>query len=163
MIVLREEFERTIMAEKIVELIYREYYGTIFRYCRVRLNGDIQGAEDCAQEVFLILHKKIKKLVELDSILPWLYQTADREIRTYRRKHPETVAIDEVPEPIVPFEEESVLDHLNEEDRRFIEQYYSGIQKTDFAKQYGISVDALYKRVQRIRKKLSEHLDNMHK
>ena len=151
------------MSKNIVELIYREYYQTIFRYCRVRLNGDIQGAEDCTQEVFLALHRKIKNLVELDSILPWLYRAADKEIAAYRRKHPETIDIEEIPEPIEQQMDNSPLDSLEDEDRHIIEQYYSGADKAELAGKLGISLDALYKRVRRIRIKLQEYLDSLHK
>ena len=84
------------MANSIFELIYQKYYAVILRYCRVRLHGDLQGAEDCTQEVFLVLHKKLKRLTELESILPWLYRTADREIKAYIRKHPITVDLDDI-------------------------------------------------------------------
>lgn len=151
------------MAEKIIELIYREYYETVFRYCRVRLNGDLHAAQDCTQEVFLVLHKKLKKLVDLDSILPWLYQTADREIKNYRRKHPAMIDIDELADLAAPQQEDSPLDILDEEERKLVDLYYGGADKYAIAKNLGISLDVLYKRMHRIRKKLKENLDNTDK
>lgn len=151
------------MAEKIIELIYREYYETVFRYCRVRLNGDLHAAQDCTQEVFLVLHKKLKKLVDLDSILPWLYQTADREIKNYRRKHPAMIDIDEIADLAAPQQEDSPLDILDEEERKLVDLYYGGADKYAIAKNLGISLDVLYKRMHRIRKKLKENLGNTYK
>lgn len=151
------------MTEKIIELIYREYYETVFRYCRVRLNGDLHAAQDCTQEVFLVLHKKLKKLVDLDSILPWLYQTADREIKNYRRKHPAMIDIDELADLAAPQQEDSPLDILDEEERKLVDLYYGGADKYAIAKNLGISLDVLYKRMHRIRKKLKENLDNTDK
>ena len=151
------------MAEKIIELIYREYYETVFRYCRVRLNGDLHAAQDCTQEVFLVLHKKLKKLVDLDSILPWLYQTADREIKNYRRKHPAMIDIDELADLAAPQQEDSPLDILDEEERKLVDLYYGGADKYAIAKNLGISLDVLYKRMHQIRKKLKENLDNTDK
>lgn len=151
------------MAEKIIELIYREYYETVFRYCRVRLNGDLHAAQDCTQEVFLVLHKKLKKLVDLDSILPWLYQTADREIKNYQRKHPAMIDIDELADLAAPQQEDSPLDILDEEERKLVDLYYGGADKYAIAKNLGISLDVLYKRMHRIRKKLKENLDNTDK
>ncbi len=152
------------MAESIVALIYKEYYHKVFQYCRTRLNGDVHAAEDCTQEVFLILHKKIKKLVMLDSILPWLYAAADREVRRYRRKHPEMLDIDEIPEPAAPeWIQDSVLDILDEEDRRLAELYYGGAEKFALAKEYGMTLDALYKRMQRIREKVKAYLEDSDK
>ena len=151
------------MAEKIIELIYREYYETVFRYCRVRLNGDLHAAQDCTQEVFLVLHKKLKKLVDLDSILPWLYQTADREIKNYQRKHPAMIDIDEIVDLAAPQQEDSPLDILDEEERKLVDLYYGGVDKYAIAKNLGISLDVLYKRMHRIRQKLKENLGNTDK
>ena len=151
------------MAEKIIELIYREYYETVFRYCRVRLNGDLHAAQDCTQEVFLVLHKKLKKLVDLDSILPWLYQTADREIKNYQRKHPAMIDIDELADLAAPQQEDSPLDILDEEERKLVDLYYGGVDKYAIAKNLGISLDVLYKRMHRIRQKLKENLGNTDK
>ena len=151
------------MAEKIIELIYREYYETVFRYCRVRLNGDLHAAQDCTQEVFLVLHKKLKKLIDLDSILPWLYQTADREIKNYRRKHPAMIDIDELVDLAAPQQEDSPLDILDEEERKLVDLYYGGVDKYAIAKNLGISLDVLYKRMHRIRQKLKENLGNTDK
>lgn len=151
------------MAEKIIELIYREYYETVFRYCRVRLNGDLHAAQDCTQEVFLVLHKKLKKLIDLDSILPWLYQTADREIKNYRRKHPAMIDIDEIVDLAAPQQEDSPLDILDEEERKLVDLYYGGVDKYAIAKNLGISLDVLYKRMHRIRQKLKENLGNTDK
>ncbi len=148
------------MIENVIELIYREYYSAVFQYCRTRLNGDFAAAEDCTQEVFLVLVKKIKMLAKLESILPWLYGTADLEIKKYRRKHPEMTDIDEIPVPAAPEHAESPLDILDEEERRLVELYYGGADKYALAQQMGISMDALYKRIQRIRQKLKEHMEN---
>ncbi len=148
------------MISPIIELLYREYYKTIFQYCRVRLNGDIHAAEDCTQEVFLALHKKLQHLVRLDSILPWLYRAADREIKAYRRKHPETVDIDGIPEPAESEQVDSPLDILDDEERRIAELYYGGADKYALAQSLGITLDALYQRMHRIRQKLKEYMDD---
>ena len=34
----------------------------VLHYCNARLNGDVQAAKDCTQEVFLILYQKMNKL-----------------------------------------------------------------------------------------------------
>ena len=143
--------------------VYEKYYDVVFRYCRIRLYGDFQGAEDCTQEVFLILFRKLKKLVDMDSILPWLYQTADREIKIYLRKHPETINIDDIPEPPAPIPKTDVLDMLDEDERNLIELYYQGGDKLELARKLHISLEALYKRVHRIRQKLQQYLEDSDK
>lgn len=152
------------MKKRIIDLIYREYYETILGYCITRLNGDIPAAEDCTQEVFYILQKKIKKLMQLESILPWLFETANLEIKNYKRKHPQNLNIDEIPESAVIEEPpESVLNILDDEDRRLVELYYSGVDKSAVAKSMNISVEALYMRMYRIRQIIKEYLEDSDK
>ncbi len=149
------------MTKRIIDLIYQEYYGTVLGYCITRLNGDIPAAEDCTQEVFYILQKKIKQLIQLESVLPWLLATADREIKSYKRKHPQNLSIDEIPEQAAPEElRDSVLDILDDEDRRLAELYYGGADKEALAKSLGISTSALYMRMYRIRQIVKAYLEN---
>ena len=149
------------MEKKILALIYREYYDTVLGYCVTRLNGDLPGAEDCTQEVFYILQKKIQQLIQLESVLPWLFATADREIKSYKRKHPQNLNIDEIPEPAAPDEmQDSVLEILDDEDRRLAELYYGGADKAALAQSMGISTSALYMRMYRIRETLRKYLED---
>lgn len=149
------------------EKIVNDYYPVILSYCYMHLGNDIHAAEDCTQEVFLMLHIKIKQLNLSINIEGWLYAVADRKIREYRRKHPETVNIDTLPEQ---FEEpdfisqvsDSVLDTLNPKDRRLLEIYYSGENRNRIAERLGLTTNALYLRVKRIRKKLWEEMKKFH-
>lgn len=152
------------MEKKILALIYREYYDTVLGYCMTRLNGDLPGAEDCTQEVFYILQKKIQQLIQLESVLPWLFATADREIKSYKRKHPQNLNIDEIPEPAAPDEmQDSVLDVLDDEDRRLAALYYGGADKAALAQSMGISMSALYMRMYRIRETIRKYLEDSDK
>ncbi len=45
-----------------IEDIINIYYDSILKYCRSALNGDYAAAEDVTQEVFIALHKKMKRL-----------------------------------------------------------------------------------------------------
>ena len=141
--------------------ILSRHYTEILLYCCAHLYGDTYAAEDCAQEVFLALYRKLDSLDLKKDIRPWLYAAADREIMAYRRRHPETVDIDDIPEPaVIPdFTEaqaETVLDHLPAKDRQLLEAYYSGADRLRLAKKLGISANALYLRIRRIRKRLVE-------
>lgn len=49
--------------------IIEKYYASIYRYCFVRLDYNEYAADDCTQEVFLILLKKQhKRLCEIISV-----------------------------------------------------------------------------------------------
>lgn len=149
----------------IYEKIVREYQQEIKNFCYSRLKN-YQAAEDCTQEVFLALFRKIKLLNLSVNIRSWLYGAAEREIKAYRRKYPDTINIDEVPEQ--PDEESdlsrtNIMDELDEEDKIFIDEYYGGVDRDKLAKKYGISTAAVYVRVYRIKQKLKRALGNNHK
>ena len=73
------------MAKAPVEYLIKSYYKEIFNYCYNRL-GDFHAAEDCTQEVMLVLYKKVNTLDMSKDILTWLYSVADKEIKSYQRK-----------------------------------------------------------------------------
>ena len=155
---------KTYMYNKLLN----RYYTDILLYCCARLCGDQYAAEDCAQEVFLTLYRKLSGLDLSRDIRPWLYAAADREILAYRRRHPATVDLDTIPEPaeIPAFTEpqaETVLDRLPEMERHLLEVYYSGADREEIARGMGISVNALYLRIRRIRKQLLRYVDQMKK
>lgn len=150
---------------EIYEKIVREYQQEIKNFCYSRLKN-YQAAEDCTQEVFLALFRKIKLLNLSVNIRSWLYSAAEREIKAYRRKYPDTINIDEIPEQS---DEESdlsrtnIMDELDEEDKIFVDEYYGGVDRDKLAKKYGISTAAVYVRVYRIKQKLKRALGNNHK
>ena len=148
--------------------ILKRHYTDILLYCTSRLKGDRYAAEDCTQEVFLALYRKSHTLDLTKDILPWLYAAADREILAYRRRHPETVDLDAVPEPaelptFTETEAETILDRLPKKERRLLEAYYSGADRVQLARSMDISVNALYLRIRRIRERLQGYAKNMGK
>ena len=146
---------------EIYEDIMRKHYDNVLHYCNARLNGNVQAAKDCTQEVFLILYQKMNKLNLSLNIQGWLYQTADREIKAYIRKHPMTVDIDEVPEQVDEtafIGDVNILDELTEEERQLTVEYYSGEDKNVIAQRNGITLSALYSRIRNIKQKLRKLL-----
>ncbi len=148
---------------KVYNDIVQKYYNDILRYCNSRLDNNNNAAQDCTQEVFLVLAKKIKKLDLSLNIKKWLYSTADNEIRSYIRKHPPTVDIEDIPElPDYTSDlgGESILDELTEDERKLVRMYYGGENKIKIARDYGISISALHSRVRNIKKKLKKIREN---
>ena len=140
--------------------IIQTHYRAILSYCCMKLGGDVPGAEDCTQEVFLALHRKQETLHERN-ITGWLYAAADREVLTYRRKHPPHLSEEDIPEPSAPpevWQNETVLDALGEDDRRLITAYYSGADRGVLAARYGLTRGALYQRIHRLRDALRAKL-----
>ena len=56
--------------------IVTRYYEKILKFCWYALGGNTGAAEDCAQDVFLVLYQNMAKLRDYDKIGGWLYKTA---------------------------------------------------------------------------------------
>lgn len=148
------------MHKSVIDSIIAEHYKSVFKYCSKHLHDDVYAAEDCTQEIFLILYEKVNSLDMTKDIRPWLYRTAGHVIKTYIRKHPEMVDIDSIPEIAEETEpHESVLDVLSEDELILIESYYSGMDKSLIAKEKGITLKSLYLKIARIKHKLSAEMD----
>ena len=55
--------------------IYNEYKGPIYKMCLVRLK-DENSAEDCMQNAFIVLYKKMLNKEEIENPRAFLYKTA---------------------------------------------------------------------------------------
>jgi RNA polymerase sigma-70 factor (ECF subfamily) len=63
--------------------IVARYYERILKFCAYALGGNLSLAEDCAQDVFLILYEHMPGLRDYDNIGGWLYKTADNISKRY--------------------------------------------------------------------------------
>ncbi len=57
------------------EALYREHYGRVYGLCR-RMLGDVQDAEDAAQEVFMRGYRAIGRYRARDPFGPWISAVA---------------------------------------------------------------------------------------
>lgn len=144
-------------------MIAEQYYLPIYRYCYEQLNFDKDAAQDCTQEVFLIMIRKKARLNLSGNMRVWLYKTADHVIRNYRRKEKKyrnQIPLDDielVDESRLPdFAVESMLACLTEEEYKLLMEYYNaphGFRK-ELAEQHGMTLSALYVEIHRIRNKV---------
>jgi RNA polymerase sigma-70 factor (ECF subfamily) len=63
--------------------IVKRYYEKILKFCVYALGGNRSAAEDCAQDIFLILYENMGKLCDYDKIGGWLYKTAGNISKRY--------------------------------------------------------------------------------
>jgi RNA polymerase sigma factor (sigma-70 family) len=56
--------------------IVTRHYERILKFCAYALGGNASLAEDCAQDIFLILYENMSRLRDYDNIGGWLYKTA---------------------------------------------------------------------------------------
>jgi len=150
--------------------IAKQYYAEILRYCRSLLHNDPQGAEDCTQEVFLILIQKKSMLFMDKRISTWLYKTADRVIKNYRRRERkyahESFDEEQFSDSIKLSDDgglsglldDSPLDLLTDDERELIKAYYdrSSGTKQQIAARFGLTLSALYSEIHRIKTKLRD-------
>ena len=148
------------------EIIEKNYIG-IFHYCMLRLGNDIYGAEECTQDVFLLLWEKKNHLDLDENIRGWLYAAADRVIKDFQRRKLTSleimtdnfdvisdISVDLTLDDKMPVYD--VLDALTEEEYTLLRKYYSIEHGTrnELAKELGISLNALYQRIHNIKNKL---------
>jgi RNA polymerase sigma-70 factor (ECF subfamily) len=63
--------------------IVNRYYEKIFKFCCYALGGNTSFAEDCTQDIFLVLYERMGRLKDYDKIGGWLYKTADHISKQY--------------------------------------------------------------------------------
>jgi RNA polymerase sigma-70 factor (ECF subfamily) len=63
--------------------IVNRYYEKIFKFCCYALRGSASLAEDCTQDIFLVLYESMAKLKDYDKIGGWLYKTAGHISKQY--------------------------------------------------------------------------------
>jgi len=140
--------------------------GEIFEYCKYSLGGDVQGAEDCTQEVFFALCKNIHRLKLSEDIRYWLYKTASYKVKNYRRKNKRhsVCSIDDLAEGTLvadddvqsEYELKEQVQSLTESEKKLVADYYMGKHPE---KELGISQNSLRIRVHRIKKKIFDKDD----
>ena len=91
--------EKNISIEQTVKDCYEKYYQSIFKYCRVRLGDFSEHAEDCVQDTFVILQRKLYDGEKIEQLRAFLYRTADnfvkRAIERYSKERARTVELNE--------------------------------------------------------------------
>lgn len=63
--------------------LVKRYYEKLLKFCTYTLGGNTSAAEDCTQDIFLILYEHMPKLKDYDKIGGWLYKTAGNIAKQY--------------------------------------------------------------------------------
>ncbi len=143
--------------------IFKEYYEKILNFCYAKI-GDKQLAEDCTQEVFLALSKKMHSLRLDTNIAAWLYGTDKNEIKHCLRKNKQNdISLNDLAE--IPQEENHGLfeEIVTEEEYHVLREYYlNGEDISKLAADKKLSVTAMYQRIHRIKQKIIKNSDKLH-
>lgn len=81
---MRSEREGVAKAE--FEKAYGLYAQSIFNFCLSRLSGDVESAEDCTQETFIVFYNRLKKGESFEVPRAFLYKTAVNIIMRHKTK-----------------------------------------------------------------------------
>ena len=142
----------------------KQFYAEILRYCQNKLPNDIHGAEDCTQDVFLLLYQKRKEIDFSQNIRGWLYASADRIISNYQKKQSRILQMLSV--DLTKIEDRSsdseqaftsqTFACLSEDELELLKAYYGANkgERQDIAKRYNLTLAQLYKKIHAIRNKL---------
>jgi RNA polymerase sigma factor (sigma-70 family) len=159
--------------EAFAELVLR--HGPLVRGACRRLLCDPATAEDVFQATFLVLARKAGASGWRATIGPWLYAVAVRLCRKARAKPPEGVPVDQQslamipaksPAPAAPLEWEEMKGALDEELSRLSASlreplvlcYLQGRTRDEAARQLGVSLAKLKRRLERARNLLHARL-----
>lgn len=153
--------------DKLCEDAAKKYYKSIFQFCLRILEYDGYAAEECTQEVFVLLVQKKDTLHFDQNIRGWLYSVAERICKDYRKREARrlsyiTNTLDDIKDKSVEqfFEDtDSAFDALTDEEYKLLEAYYTTEygNRTQLAAEHGMSTTQLYKKICAIRKKIKKH------
>lgn len=154
-----------MLDDDIIEMIINNFYKKIFIYCYNKLRNE-QAAEDCTQEVFLTLFQKRFNINFSDELKHWLYKAADICIKKYINKNIDNfLDIDEFSDSIPDNSSlnnpaaEGIYECLNESESKLLKKYLDTPfgERDKLAAEFGISSGTLYKRIERIKKKIKKN------
>lgn len=94
-----EDRARTVAAAKVGDLqaferLLRQHERLVLATA-LRLLGNLEDAQDAAQEVFLKLHRNLAKVQLSGNLTAWLYRVTVNVCHDHHRRRPETAALDE--------------------------------------------------------------------
>lgn len=156
--------------------MYNLYKESIFSFCMAKLNCNVDAAEDCTQETFIILYKKLKDGVIIENARAFLYRTALNYIRRYMDKRKKEmlneISLEDKSNTYVadrgnPVDAEYNYKQLqnklesiltDEEKELFELRFYCDMKIEDIAKHLGIKPTACATRICRMRTKIKNEI-----
>ena len=161
------------MTEALFNQIYAEFHERIFRYCYYKL-GNLKDTEDCVQDTFYALYISTS-ITDYSNLQWWLYTVADRYIyriwNARKRVAPDELAeahqnkkffedgFDSLQPKLLLADIQTYL--CAEEKQLFLLLYHKDKSISEIAKFMKVSDSAVYKRKNKLDKKLRIILANL--
>lgn len=144
--------------------VYKKYYCQILNYCYAKLSNR-QLAEDCTQEVFLALSRKMHSLKLNSNVAAWLYTAAKFEINRCYRKNKGDISLDDTEEILQEESEpQGIFDDILTEDEYILmnDYYVNGEDVKKLSSDRKLSSSAMYQKINRIKQKIIQNADKLH-
>ncbi|MBR6531541.1 MAG: sigma-70 family RNA polymerase sigma factor [Clostridia bacterium] len=163
--------EENMSVEQFINDCYEKYYQSIFKYCRVRLGEFSEHAEDCVQDAFVILQRKLTEGETIEQPRAFLYRTADNFVKRttehYIKERTRTVDLDtaeNTPAPPIISDDfdydafaQILISTLTEQEQElYILKYVQQKSLKEIAELLGIQPTAVAKRVSRLRQHIKD-------
>lgn len=164
--------------ERQLKECFEKYADSLYRLCLFRLHGDDMTAADLVQESFYRAGMELKKWKEIENLKSFIFRIATNLIIDLSRKI-KIESLDEKEEneyithAICPSPEGQVqaqielekmyviLDTLSSDDKNiFLLRYVEDVSPQEIAEMLHLDTNALTVRLHRLKKKVSDSLDN---
>jgi RNA polymerase sigma-70 factor (ECF subfamily) len=158
-----------------LETIYRDHFDFVWR-CLLRLGIPRPAAEDVAQDVFLVVRRRLADFDRERAVQPWLFGIARRVASEYRRSTGRARRrLDLLPTPEASasgaFERvsaveaaelvERFLGRLDEDNRMlFALSELEGLSGTEISESMGINRNTIYSRLRKMRLRFEKMVQN---
>ena len=160
-------------ADKLLDEYCQNFKTSLYKYAYLRTGHDKDAAEDCVQEAFMVIYKRLCKGEEFEQPKAFLYRTLDNFVKEHNKSVKKQKEIQDAVNYDSAVFELPILTNLNEQSEdEIIKIVFNAMQDKDkviyrrryidkcsvgeIAKEYGISVSAVTTRLYRIRQKAEE-------
>lgn len=155
-------------SQAVFQSIYTSNYPKVMRLCLGHVNGDLNMAEELAQETFIKVWENMSSFREEAQVATWIYRiTVNTCLLHFRRKKKENTV--ELSQQLAQPEAEdhlakqnqitqlyACIDDLRSEEKSIILLELEGLPQKEIAKVMGLTHEAVRVRIHRIKNKLTK-------
>ena len=105
------------IADSKLKADYGKYYASIYKFCLSRLKDDSSYVDDCVQEAFVVLYKRLLSGEEIEYTQAFLYKTASNLIKkrfAQLKREEKNISLEEIRE--IPSHSVDIDDRLSFEE-----------------------------------------------
>lgn len=166
-------------ADELLDEYCKKYKSVLFKYAYLRTGNNREAADDCVQEAYVIIYKRMLKGETFAQPKAFLYRTVDNLVKEYLREFKTRIKMNislesgeagSLTSPaseydgINPQDEEEIikliLNSLSDSDKiLYRSRYIEHLSVKDISERFGLSVSAVTTRLLRLRGKIGDKLE----